>query len=279
MINLRKLTYQRKNLKALTIKNRIVKQTHEKKLARNLSPITKKLDEGDQSTKKIGENVKKFHVEDENTQTAAIENITGTQSLCDTFAPLKRGKFFFKLEDQSIGYVFRNGVFIRPLGEIRSNVKNEEYDVTPDIQKYFTNTKFTTKSLNRKEKETVFMILKKVGFYELKHIKALNSARKKDVLHKLPKTFTKILNPFLPEVENVEDSFEKISDNDLEGQGVDKNIIPSNIKDIYTRLEFLLGKKISARTNTLTEASNLIDELYERWNTKRTTISKCSWQI
>ena len=38
----------------------------------------------------------------------------------------------------------------------------------------------------------------------------------------------------------------------------------SNIIDINTRLEILLGLKLSGHTNTLTEASNLIDEIYKR---------------
>ena len=50
----------------------------------------------------------------------------------------------------------------------------------------------------------------------------------------------------------------------MKGQGIEKNIIPSNINDIYTRLEILLGLKSSGHTDTLTEASNLIDELYKR---------------
>ena len=48
------------------------------------------------------------------------------------------------------------------------------------------------------------------------------------------------------------------------GRGVEKIIIPSIIFDIYTRLEVLLGLKLPGHTDTLTEASNLIDELYER---------------
>ena len=50
----------------------------------------------------------------------------------------------------------------------------------------------------------------------------------------------------------------------LKGRGVEKIIIPSNIIDIYTRLEVLLGLKLSGHSDTLTEASNLIDELYKR---------------
>ena len=50
----------------------------------------------------------------------------------------------------------------------------------------------------------------------------------------------------------------------LEGQGIEKIIIPSKITDIYTRLEVVLGLKLSGHFDTLTEASNLIDELYKR---------------
>ena len=50
---------------------------------------------------------------------------------------------------------------------------------------------------------------------------------------------------------------------DLQGEGV-KIIIPSNIIDIYTRLEVLLGLKLSGYTDTLTEANNLIDKSYKR---------------
>ena len=54
---------------------------------------------------------------------------------------------------------------------------------------------------------------------------------------------------------------------DLQGQGVEI-IIPSNIIDIYTRSEILLGLKLSGHTDTLIEASNLIAELYKRGETQ-----------
>ena len=41
LINLRKLAEQQKNQRAEKIKNRILKQTHDIKLAERLSPITK----------------------------------------------------------------------------------------------------------------------------------------------------------------------------------------------------------------------------------------------
>ena len=75
-----------------------------------------------------------------------------------------------------------------------------------------------------------------------------------DALKSLPKEIAKIRNPPLPTIEN--------ESGDLEGEGL-KIIIPSNIIDIYTRLAILLGLKLSGQTDTLTEASNLIDELYK----------------
>ena len=42
--NLRKLAEQQKNQRALKIRNRILKQTHDEKLADSLSPLTDRLD-------------------------------------------------------------------------------------------------------------------------------------------------------------------------------------------------------------------------------------------
>ena len=69
LINLRKLSDQQKKQRALKIKNRILKQTHDIKLAENLSPVTKKLDKVNESIQKLGEIVKKS-----NTPRPAIEN-------------------------------------------------------------------------------------------------------------------------------------------------------------------------------------------------------------
>ena len=48
------------------------------------------------------------------------------------------------------------------------------------------------------------------------------------------------------------------------GRGIENNIVPSNITDIYTKLEVLLGLKLSGQTNTQTKTSNLLDQLYKR---------------
>ena len=71
LVNLRKLAEQRKNERALKIKSRILKQTHDEKLAENLSPITKKLDEINKSTKELGDVIKESQ---QKTPQLAIEN-------------------------------------------------------------------------------------------------------------------------------------------------------------------------------------------------------------
>ena len=75
-------------------------------------------------------------------------------------------------------------------------------------------------------------------------------------MYSLSEAIVKIRNLTLSAFESIED----VSD-DLQGEGV-KIIITSNTIDIFTRLEILLGLKISGHTDTLTEASNLVDELY-----------------
>ena len=53
-------------------------------------------------------------------------------------------------------------------------------------------------------------------------------------------------------------------DTKLKGLGIEKNVMPSNKNDIYTIREILLGLNLSGHTDTFTEASNLIDEIYQR---------------
>ena len=94
LFNLRKLSEQQKEQRALKIKNRILKQTQDIKLAESLSSITKKLDTIYESTKKISDIAKKSDVEDGNTQTPAIENTSISNALRDTLSFMKKSKNF-----------------------------------------------------------------------------------------------------------------------------------------------------------------------------------------
>ena len=269
LVILRKLADQQKEMRALKNKNKILKQTQDIKLAESLSPITKRLDlVENKKGEKIGDIIKKSEtpaIENTqtqpetpklaiaNTQTPAIENITTSQSLRDTLSFMKKSKNFFKLEQDDTG-VFSNKIPIKALGENRISIKDKEYDITADIQEYFTNTQQTTKNMDDEDKKTVYNILTNLGFYFTRHTKGKKSARTTDALKNLPREIAKIQNPPLPAIENESDN--------LQGEGV-KIIIPSNIIDIYTRLEILLGLKLSGHSDTLTEASALIDQLYK----------------
>ena len=84
MINLRKLSAQQKEQRALKIKKRILKQTHDIKLAEALSPITKKIEEINKSTKKIGEVIKETNSSNENNQEIVPVEIESDDEIIQT---------------------------------------------------------------------------------------------------------------------------------------------------------------------------------------------------
>ena len=68
LINLRKLAEKQKNNRAEEIHKKGLKQTHDIKLAESISPITKKIDEVNKTTKKLGDVIKESNSENENYQ-------------------------------------------------------------------------------------------------------------------------------------------------------------------------------------------------------------------
>ena len=259
--NLRKLAEQQKNERARKIQNKILKQTHDIKLAESLSPITKKLDE---TSKKLDDTIKKStqnleNVINENiTPKPAIENtpniqpaIENTQtqpgvlyevSLENTLTNMKeKEKGFFKIGEDIDGQRYWNNLPIEILGDSRIKIEGKNFNITPNLQNVFTDTTGKSlKKLTKKENQTYKKLLNTLDYknYRPKYGE-FNSGRYK--------TTENLLKP-----------------NNLQDRGIEKIIIPSNIIDIYTRLEVLLGLKLSGHTDTLTEASNLIDELYKR---------------
>ena len=75
LINLRNLAEQQKNQRAPKIKNSILKRTLGVKVAENLSPKTKKLDEVNRPTKRLGEIIKESNSRNEkNQEIVPVEN-------------------------------------------------------------------------------------------------------------------------------------------------------------------------------------------------------------
>ena len=118
------------------------------------------------------------------------------------------------------------GVPINTLGGDRIQIKDIVYELTPEIYKALSYTGYTGKTIKNEADILMLNIITidlgytGVGDYP--------SKRKRFLTEKLPKLVEEIQNR----------TFEEITDNsDLEGQGIEKIIIPSNIIDIYTTLE------------------------------------------
>ena len=142
-----------------------------------------------------------------------------------------------------------NNIPIKSPGGTKILVDENEYDLTKGIRNVLTKkTNKFIKSLNDNEKVVLRDFLSKIGYYNRKPSKGKPSGLDNYIKNDLDDDVRKLLK----------------LDTNLKGKGVEKIIIPSNIIDIYTRLEVLLGLKLSGHTDTLTEASNLIDELYKR---------------
>ena len=131
---------------------------------------------------------------------------------------------------------------------IQKKINENVYELTPEIYKDLTYTTYTGNTM--KDEHDILMMYNIIRDLKYDGLGDRDSKRKIFFTKKLPKLVEDIQNRTFDEI-------------DLEGQGV-KIIIPSNIIDIYTRLKVLLGLKLSGHTDTLTEASNLIDELYKR---------------
>ena len=137
------------------------------------------------------------------------------------------------------------GVPIKAQGGDKIQVYENIYEFTPEIHKALSKSSYTDKPMkNENDRRILYTFLVDVGY-----------SGNDDEKPNQKKFFTSLFKQFR--------NIKKEEPTNLEGEGV-KIIIPSNIIDIYTRLEVLLGLKLSGHTDTLTEANNLIDELYKR---------------
>ena len=239
LINLRKLAEQQKEQRAIKIKNRILKQAHDIKLAESLSPITKKLDE---TTKELGDVIKEsnsennqeivpveIESEDENIQTnlrALPNSAIFSELMTKTFGRLMSSLNSLKLKSSPSGATIL-GVPIYTLGGDKLRIRDNDYELTPEIYKALSYTGYTGKTVKN---ENDILMLNNI-------INDLGYTGVGDKTSKRKTFFTKTLPKLVEEIQN--NPFEEItldSDSDLQGEGV-KIIIPSNIIHIYIRLE------------------------------------------
>ena len=86
---LSQLAEQQKNQRAIKIKNRILKQTHDEKLAEAFKPITNKLEKINESTKNLDPKYLFFHNQ-------LPEGVKVSDSLIQTFSFMNKSKKFFQ---------------------------------------------------------------------------------------------------------------------------------------------------------------------------------------
>ena len=128
-------------------------------------------------------------------------------------------------------------------------INENKCNITPGVRKVLVDQSYDTpKSMIDKDKLIFRDILQETGYYNRKPTRGRLASRDRYIKYDLDKDVSRILN----------------LDTKLKGKGVEKIFIPSNIIDIYTRLENLLGLKLSGHTDTLAEASTFIDDLYKR---------------
>ena len=156
--------------------------------------------------------------------------------------------FFKTYHDPQHGWMINNHP-IKMLKGTKVEINKKKYNISPGIRNVLVDQSYdSAKSMTDNDKLIFRDILQKTGYYNRKPTKGRLTGRDRYIKYELDNDVSRIMD----------------LNTKLKGKGIEKIIIPTHIIDIYTRLEVLLGLKVSGHNNTLTEASNLIDELYKR---------------
>ena len=159
-IILRKSAEQQKNQRALKIKTRILKQTHDIKLAESLSPITKKLEEVNKSAENLGNVLKESISENGNIQEIVPVEIESDFLEGDktnhNMKALPNSSIFSVLMTKTLGRLMSSansliiktspsassifGVPIYILGGDKLRIRDNDYELNPEFYKalFFT---------------------------------------------------------------------------------------------------------------------------------------------
>ena len=165
LVNLHKLAEQQKTQRALKIKNRFLKQTHDIKLAERLSTLTKKLDTIKDSFKKLGKFIKESNSENENNQVVVpVEIESENENIQTNLRVLPNNSIFRELLTKTLGSLMSisNSLKIKPspsgptilgvpiytLGGDKLRIRDNVSDLTPEISKAISLTGYTGKTMN-----------------------------------------------------------------------------------------------------------------------------------
>ena len=133
---------------------------------------------------------------------------------------------FFNIEERDNGDVFWKGFPVEKIGGNKIKIDENIFNITQYIQKVLTDTSsIPIKKINDQDREIFNNILENLNFKNYKPIRGESKSGR----YKQSKS-----------------NFDK---RELTGQGIEKIIIPSNIIDIYTRLEILLGLNLAGHSD------------------------------
>ena len=138
--NLRKLAKRQKNERAEKIKNRILKQTHDIKLAESFSPITKKLDNINESTQKISDVIKESNSNDK-LKTLPISS-KFSNSMRQMIGSLMNSRNSLKITQDESGRANILGIPIQTSEGDTLKINENYYELTPEIYKALTYTTY-----------------------------------------------------------------------------------------------------------------------------------------
>ena len=257
LASLEKLANQQKNEKVRKIKNRIFKQTYDQKLAETFEPITKKIEEVVEVTKELESPnvVNNFVLE-------PPPGVTITDDLFTTLGLMSKNSNKFEIVKDNQGRPKLNDIYINPVGGNDMKIGENIYEITPEIQKALTNTSYNFDKMSDKDILIFARILDEIKY---KPDDDNKSKRRDYIKTKLLLRVQKILNPPIAAIASGE-SNEYVSD--LEGNGTKTIVVPSDSDEIWNRLQVLLGLKLAGYTDTLIEASQLLDALFKKGEIK-----------
>ena len=214
MIILGKLTEKQRNHRAEKIKKIILKQTHDIKLVKLLSPITIKLDGVKKSTQELGDVIKKSQTK---TPQLAIENVPTTHQPIEntptTHQPMEKNEgiiydveientlnkmtditgFFKTYHDPQRGWLINNHP-IKKLRGTKVEIKENKSNMSRRIRKVLVDQSYeTAKAMTVKDKLIFRKILQKTGYYNRKPTKGHLTGRDRYIKYDLDNDVSRIL--------------------------------------------------------------------------------------
>ena len=165
LIDLSKLAEQQNKKRAIKTEDRISKRTQVRKLTESLSPITKKKEEVDETTKNLGDVIKdsipgndinqykisiEIDSEDDNTQSnirALANSKNFSYNMMETSRPLMISKNSFNLKQDDSVKASMLGSTNNTLSGDTLQMNDNIYSLTPDLYKAFSSTSYTGKPM------------------------------------------------------------------------------------------------------------------------------------